>query len=76
MLGDVEETVYVVDDESEEDDVKTVHKKSEMLFVRGEPVAGSMATNFLTNHSRRQCCVDIPAVSVMIMSHSSEGHIR
>lgn len=36
MLGDVEETVYVVDDEAEDDDVKTVSKKSEMLFVRGE----------------------------------------
>jgi U6 snRNA-associated Sm-like protein LSm3 len=35
VLGDVEETVYVVDDEAEDDDVKTVSKKSEMLFVRG-----------------------------------------
>lgn len=26
----------MVDDEAEEDDVKTVSKKSEMLFVRGE----------------------------------------
>lgn len=35
MLGDVEETVYVVDDEADQDEVKTVSKKSEMLFVRG-----------------------------------------
>ena len=35
MLGDVEETVYVVDDEAEDEDIKTVSKKSEMLFVRG-----------------------------------------
>ncbi|KAF2746207.1 Sm-like ribonucleoprotein, partial [Sporormia fimetaria CBS 119925] len=36
VLGDVEETVYVAeDDESEERRVKTVKKQSEMLFVRG-----------------------------------------
>lgn len=35
VLGEVEETVYVVDDEAGDDDVKTVSKKSEMLFVRG-----------------------------------------
>lgn len=35
VLGDVEETVYVVDDDAENDEVKTVSKKSEMLFVRG-----------------------------------------
>lgn len=35
MLGDVEETVYVVDDEAEDEEIKTVSKKSEMLFVRG-----------------------------------------
>ncbi|TGO87686.1 hypothetical protein BPOR_0210g00150 [Botrytis porri] len=39
VLGDVVETIYVVE-ESEEDDgeeiVKTVVKKSEMLFVRGK----------------------------------------
>lgn len=35
VLGDVEETVYVVDDEADQDEVKTVSKKSEMLFVRG-----------------------------------------
>ncbi|KAF7909343.1 uncharacterized protein EAF01_003061 [Botrytis porri] len=41
VLGDVVETIYVVE-ESEEDDgeeiVKTVVKKSEMLFVRGDSV--------------------------------------
>lgn len=35
VLGDVEETVYVVDDEAEDEEIKTVSKKSEMLFVRG-----------------------------------------
>ncbi|KAK3905482.1 hypothetical protein C8A05DRAFT_41600 [Staphylotrichum tortipilum] len=35
VLGDVEETIYVVD---EEDDEETVSKKSEMLFVRGDSV--------------------------------------
>ncbi|KKY37382.1 putative u6 small nuclear ribonucleoprotein [Diaporthe ampelina] len=38
VLGDVEETVYVVDDEAEDEDIKTVSKKSEMLFVRGDSV--------------------------------------
>lgn len=35
VLGDVEETIYMVDDETDDDEVKTVSKKSEMLFVRG-----------------------------------------
>jgi hypothetical protein len=54
-LGDVEETVYVVEEDEEEEEVlrvgsidlfavrrlltffaQTVHKKSEMLFVRGK----------------------------------------
>ncbi|KAK7733868.1 hypothetical protein FJTKL_01770 [Diaporthe vaccinii] len=38
VLGDVEETVYVVDDEAEDEEIKTVSKKSEMLFVRGDSV--------------------------------------
>ncbi|KAI4286504.1 MAG: hypothetical protein L6R35_004243 [Caloplaca aegaea] len=39
ILGDVEETVYLVEDEDEEDDlVKTIKKQSEMLFVRGDSV--------------------------------------
>ncbi|KXT12932.1 hypothetical protein AC579_4130 [Pseudocercospora musae] len=37
VLGDVTETVYLVDEE-EEDDVRTVKKQSEMLFVRGDSV--------------------------------------
>lgn len=35
VLGDVEETIYIVDDEADNDEIKTVSKKSEMLFVRG-----------------------------------------
>lgn len=35
VLGDVEETVYVVDEDDEEENVKTIKKQSEMLFVRG-----------------------------------------
>jgi len=36
VLGEVEETVYVVEeDEDEEETIKTISKKSEMLFVRG-----------------------------------------
>ncbi|KFY19019.1 hypothetical protein V491_04623 [Pseudogymnoascus sp. VKM F-3775] len=39
VLGDVVETVYVVDEDDEEGEtLKTIHKKSEMLFVRGDSV--------------------------------------
>ncbi|RDW88672.1 hypothetical protein BP6252_00704 [Coleophoma cylindrospora] len=39
VLGDVEETVYVVDEDDEDEEaVKTISKKSEMLFVRGDSV--------------------------------------
>ncbi|KAK3051465.1 U4/U6-U5 snRNP complex subunit lsm3 [Extremus antarcticus] len=40
VLGEVEETVYVVDEEedNDEDNVRTVKKQSEMLFVRGDSV--------------------------------------
>ncbi|KAL8641882.1 MAG: hypothetical protein Q9226_008573 [Calogaya cf. arnoldii] len=39
VLGDVEETIYLVEDEEDEDEVvKTVKKQSEMLFVRGDSV--------------------------------------
>ncbi|KAK9315846.1 hypothetical protein V1522DRAFT_66595 [Lipomyces starkeyi] len=36
VLSDVEETVYIMDDE--EEDLKTIQKQSEMLFVRGDAV--------------------------------------
>jgi hypothetical protein len=38
VLGEVEETIYTVDEEDEggNGDVRTVKKQSEMLFVRGE----------------------------------------
>ena len=35
ILGDVEETIYVVDEDDESDEVRTIKKQSEMLFVRG-----------------------------------------
>ncbi|PHH71180.1 hypothetical protein CDD80_5468 [Ophiocordyceps camponoti-rufipedis] len=40
VLGEVEETIYTVDeeDETEKDEVKTISRKSEMLFVRGDSV--------------------------------------
>ncbi|KFZ23829.1 hypothetical protein V502_01695 [Pseudogymnoascus sp. VKM F-4520 (FW-2644)] len=39
VLGDVVETVYVVDEDDEDGEtLKTTHKKSEMLFVRGDSV--------------------------------------
>jgi hypothetical protein len=36
----VEETVYVIDEDDEEENVRTVKKQSEMLFVRGEIACG------------------------------------
>ncbi|MCJ1308999.1 U4/U6-U5 snRNP complex subunit lsm3 [Agyrium rufum] len=43
VLGEVEETIYVVDEDEDEDAgdeqvVRTVKKQSEMLFVRGDSV--------------------------------------
>ncbi|CAP65637.1 uncharacterized protein PODANS_7_1530 [Podospora anserina S mat+] len=38
VLGDVEETIYVVEDEENDEEVKTISRKSEMLFVRGDSV--------------------------------------
>jgi U6 snRNA-associated Sm-like protein LSm3 len=39
VLGDVEETIYVVeDDENEEETIRTIKKQEEMLFVRGDSV--------------------------------------
>ncbi|EDN95733.1 hypothetical protein SS1G_11612 [Sclerotinia sclerotiorum 1980 UF-70] len=41
VLGDVVETIYVVEEGEEDDEeeiIKTVVKKSEMLFVRGDSV--------------------------------------
>ncbi|MCJ1332404.1 U4/U6-U5 snRNP complex subunit lsm3 [Thelotrema lepadinum] len=39
VLGDVEETIYIVEeDEEEQETVRTIKKQSEMLFVRGDSV--------------------------------------
>ncbi|KAA8909664.1 hypothetical protein FN846DRAFT_905495 [Sphaerosporella brunnea] len=38
VLGDVEETVYIVSDDEDDDSVQTIKKSSEMLFVRGDSV--------------------------------------
>lgn len=39
VLGDVEETIYVVEEnENEEETVRTIKKQEEMLFVRGDSV--------------------------------------
>ncbi|MCJ1268247.1 U4/U6-U5 snRNP complex subunit lsm3 [Lobaria immixta] len=38
VLGDVEETIYIVEDDEDEEIVKTIKKQSEMLFVRGDSV--------------------------------------
>lgn len=54
MLGDVEETVYVVDDEVEDEEIKTVSKKSEMLFVRGRPRCPTPGLRALANRCGRR----------------------
>ncbi|KAF4119786.1 U6 snRNA-associated Sm-like protein LSm3 [Geosmithia morbida] len=38
ILGEVEETIYAVDDEDDDEEAKTISRKSEMLFVRGDSV--------------------------------------
>ncbi|KAL4891299.1 hypothetical protein BDV59DRAFT_203741 [Aspergillus ambiguus] len=38
VLGDVEETIYVVDEDEEDDSIRTIKKQEEMLFVRGDSV--------------------------------------
>ncbi|MCJ1433195.1 U4/U6-U5 snRNP complex subunit lsm3 [Xylographa pallens] len=39
VLGEVEETIYVIEeDEDEQEIVRTIKKQSEMLFVRGDSV--------------------------------------
>ncbi|MCJ1290709.1 U4/U6-U5 snRNP complex subunit lsm3 [Xylographa carneopallida] len=39
VLGEVEETIYVVEeDEDEQEIVRTIKKQSEMLFVRGKQI--------------------------------------
>ncbi|KAJ5098554.1 hypothetical protein N7532_005555 [Penicillium argentinense] len=49
VLGDVEETIYVVEeDENEEEITRTIKKQEEMLFVRGE----SALTTICNGHRR------------------------
>ncbi|OJD17872.1 hypothetical protein AJ78_02044 [Emergomyces pasteurianus Ep9510] len=39
VLGDVEETIYIVEeDDNEQEIIKTIKKQEEMLFVRGDSV--------------------------------------
>ncbi|KAK8022096.1 LSM domain-containing protein [Apiospora rasikravindrae] len=38
VLGEVLETIYVVDDDENDEEIRTITKKSEMLFVRGDSV--------------------------------------
>ncbi|KAF5684849.1 small nuclear ribonucleoprotein [Fusarium denticulatum] len=40
VLGEVEETIYTVDEDDDDEELKTISRKSEMLFVRATiPVA-------------------------------------
>ncbi|KAH7041351.1 uncharacterized protein B0I36DRAFT_358525 [Microdochium trichocladiopsis] len=38
VLGDVVETIYLVEEDGDEEEIRTKTKKSEMLFVRGDSV--------------------------------------
>merc|ERR1712093_581663 len=38
VLGEVEETIYVIDEDDETESVRTLKKQSEMLFVSGDSV--------------------------------------
>ncbi|CCT68847.1 probable LSM3-Sm-like (Lsm) protein [Fusarium fujikuroi] len=38
VLGEVEETIYTVDEDDDDEELKTISRKSEMLFVRGDSV--------------------------------------
>ncbi|TAQ86077.1 hypothetical protein B7494_g5596 [Chlorociboria aeruginascens] len=70
VLGDVEETIYVVDeDDEEEETVKTISKKSEMLFVR------ESSKEF---HSNNSGLTPIDGANTIVFLHSphSEAPIR
>lgn len=45
VLGEVEETIYVLDEDEEggNDELRTIKKQSEMLFVRGKNCAEKVA---------------------------------
>lgn len=47
VLGEVEETVYLVEEEDGRDSVRTIKKQSEMLFVRGESLRSLHGTGLL-----------------------------
>jgi small nuclear ribonucleoprotein (snRNP)-like protein len=55
VLGDVEETIYIAEEEEEDQEpsVRTVKKQSEMLFVRGRDCRVK---------SREMDCVNEPQV--------------
>ena len=56
VLGEVEETIYIVSDDEDDDSVQTIKKSSEMLFVRGTPARPPHAharTHALTPARRR-----------------------
>lgn len=68
----MEETVYLVDDEVEGEEVRTVSKKSEMLFVRGEALCRPKPDLLLTTLDRRQRRVDFPVLPIMILGARSK----
>lgn len=76
VLGDVEETVYVVDDDADDDEVKTVSKKSEMLFVRGnifQSVGSGPLANYLDRRQRRADFTALPIMMLMLRPHQGRG---
>ncbi|KAK6006913.1 hypothetical protein QM012_005921 [Aureobasidium pullulans] len=51
VLGEVEETIYVIDEDDETESVRTLKKQSEMLFVRGTFLDSQLATSNLFAHT-------------------------
>lgn len=49
VIGEVTETIYTIDEEDENETVRTVKKQSEMLFVRGTTKGHLLAARWHTD---------------------------
>ncbi|KAI9770359.1 MAG: U4/U6-U5 snRNP complex subunit lsm3 [Candelina submexicana] len=82
VLGDVEETIYIVEEEDEEEEtVKTVKKQSEMLFVRGPNMTLSNFIRVFTMDEAHEICgilsgilMTIPAIYEVALWKPSMGN--
>ncbi|KAF1927719.1 Sm-like ribonucleo protein [Didymella exigua CBS 183.55] len=68
VLGDVEETIFVAEEEEDDQEprVRTVKKQSEMLFVRGDSVVLIAPAEGASQAGRRQRLTDQPYADVSI----------